>query len=215
MTSAWQRRQDLIDIKIKSGNTGGLNTGEGGGAEGYYAPTNISGGSPPSLSSGSVGWGPAKSIKDRLEDMRANTAGKDFTGMGPDGITGPSPINPNTANDASSNPAFRPESIKDDMSEKIPEALVATEAKSGTSASAVGGWAGEALGVGLGVAGAQLGVEAIKYGVQAIQSPQGSINEYLPGTGGGSGHDYAGEASMQAILAAINSTGGIPSRWGG
>lgn len=57
-------------------------------------------------------------------------------------------------------------------------------------------------------------IEGAKALMAAAKSPQGSISDYLP-VGGGSGQDYAGQAAMQTLMAAINSTGGIASRMGG
>lgn len=194
MTSVWQRRQYLIDSKVKAGVT--VNTGEGGGAEGYYSPGNNPSTPPTSLGASPTGWGPKAGVKERLEAMRENAKNMDPRGMGPDGIRGPSPLNPNASNDASSNPAFGPESIKD--TKAAPEAL-------GVAGGAAG-VVGTAGGVGLGMFAAQQGSKVLD-----ILNKQGSIHDYTPDEAGGSGGGMQPQLLMQMVNA-INKLSGQQSR---
>ncbi len=66
----------------------------------------------------------------------------------------------------------------------------------------------EALGVGLGVAGAEVASAAIGAGLNALRTPQGSFHEFQIGGGSPGGNDAAGAA----VLAALNKISGLRSR---
>ena len=63
-------------------------------------------------------------------------------------------------------------------------------------------------------AGSEAASTVIEGLAAAAESPAGSIAAFLPAPSG-RGIDYAGQAARQALLAALNGRGGIPSRWGG
>ena len=93
-------------------------------------------------------------------------------------------------------------------------AALGTEAAEAVAPEAIGAGAAEgAAGGPVGMVGGAA-VAGIGMAMSAAKSPSGSISQFLPAPGGG-GQDYAGQAAMQALMAAINSSGGIASRMGG
>ena len=88
-------------------------------------------------------------------------------------------------------------------------AALGTEAAEAAAPAAIveEGAAGGPAGLAAGAA-----VAGIGFADSAAKSPSGSISQFLPAPGGG-GQDYAGQAAMQALMAAINSR--IARRLGG